>query len=101
MKKFRSTVIVLLILFLLLLAAFLGGWWWYGTEEIANGAGSAEPDKPFIECESKINLHSYYEEEGFGTNDCGDYGQIEITEWNEDDATGTAVDWNGRAVEFY
>ena len=106
MKKSRKIIVVLLALALLILLALSAFWWWMnlipaGTEMAENGEGDPEPDRPFVECESKVDLHSYYEEEGFGTNDCGDYGQIEITEWNEDGATGTAVDWNGREVEFY
>jgi hypothetical protein len=64
------------------------------------GEAVEDPSRPVIDCDSKVDLHTYYEEEGFGTNDCGDFGQIEITEWN-DDGTGTGVDWNGREVEFY
>lgn len=105
MKKSRKIIVALLVLALLIVAAvltvILGGWWSEVDEEAENGAGVPEPDRAFIECESKVNLHSYYESEGFGTNDCGDYGQIEIIEWNEDGITGAAVDWNGRAVEFY
>lgn len=110
MKKDKKKLLAVLIFLLFLMFAvivFFAYQFLFATNSKSDfqggnmeGTDAILDEKQYIECETAAKLHTFYEDEGFITNECGDYGLIQNIEW-EDKHSGHGIDWQGNEVEFW